>query len=182
MAETIGEFFVRLGLDSSVLEEGIASAERTLKQEMARLNRQNTLINLRAQVEIAGLDETTDAERILEIQMEALNQQIANQRQRVELANAAISEMTRLHGANSVETQRAQIAYERERLTLVRLEQQLQNLNDTTETANEENQSLIDKMKAITEKAGPLVAGIMSVAGALSAAYEIRNCKINHWI
>lgn len=175
MAETIGEFFVRLGLDSSVLEEGIASAERTLKQEMARLNRQNTLINLRAQVEIAGLDETTDAERILEIQMEALNQQIANQRQRVELANAAISEMTRLHGANSVETQRAQIAYERERLTLVRLEQQLQNLNDTTETANEENQSLIDKMKAITEKAGPLVAGIMSVAGALSAAYEITN-------
>ena len=101
MAEDVGSLFIRLGLSLSELETDFIAAERTVNENVRRLSRQNELIRLRAQVEIAGLDETADAKRILQIRTDALNQQMALQRDRVRMLTAKLQSLTAAHGENA---------------------------------------------------------------------------------
>lgn len=107
------------------------------KNNMARLSRENRIIELQMRVDLEGLDETADAQQILQRRTEALTRQIKNQRQRVELASAELRNMTQSTGENSDQTQRAQLQFEHERLALARLEEQLNSLNETQDDANE---------------------------------------------
>lgn len=173
MAETVGELFVRLGLDIADLDSGFVDANRALRENMSRLSRENTIINLQTQADLTGLDELLDAERILAIRTDSLNRRIDNQRAKLELASAAWADAARRTGENSDETQRARIAVERERLELARLEQQLQSLNSTQGESEEGAASLTERFEAITEQAAPLVAGIVAVAGAMMKAHEM---------
>ena len=52
MAETVGEFYARLGLDASELNQGFVQAERTIRDNIARINRERTIIELQLQTEL----------------------------------------------------------------------------------------------------------------------------------
>ena len=132
MAESVDSLYIRLGLSLSDFETDLVAAERTVNENIRRLSRQSELIRLRAQVEIAGLDETADAERILQIRTDALNQQMSLQRDRVRMLTAELQSLTAAHGENAAVTQRAAIRLERERLALSNLEQELSGLNETS--------------------------------------------------
>ena len=125
MAESIDSLYISLGLNLSELETDLIAADRTVTENISRLSRETELIKLRAQVEIAGLDETADAERILRIRTDALNQQMTIQRDRVRILDAQLRELSRTQGENSISTQRASIRLERERLALGRLEREV---------------------------------------------------------
>ena len=109
MAEDVGSLYIRLGLSLSDFETDLVAAERTVNENVRRLSRQSELIRLRAQVEISGLDETADAERILQIRTDALNQQMSLQRDRVRILTAELQSLTAAHGENAAITQRAAI-------------------------------------------------------------------------
>ena len=78
-SQSVEDFFISLGLNLSELESGFIEANQTISQNIGRLNREANLIQIRSQVEIAGLDEAADAERILQIRTDALNQRMAIQ-------------------------------------------------------------------------------------------------------
>lgn len=106
---SVGDIFISLGLNLSDLETGLVAAERSVRENIQRLNRESNLIRLQTEVEISGLDETADAERILQVQQDALNRQMQIQRDRVRLLDAEFRRLATAHGANSVAVQRAQI-------------------------------------------------------------------------
>lgn len=140
-SESTSDLYIRLGLSSEELESGFVNAERTIRDNMTRLSRENTIVDLQAQVEIFGLDETADQMQILEIRAHSLNEQIRLQRDRVRLASAELHNMTERTGENSDQTQRAALAHERERVALARLEQQLRRTQQAQENLNNTSSS-----------------------------------------
>ena len=130
MAESLGGLYIRLGLSLSELQSDFIAAERTITQNMARLSREQQIIKLRAQVDIAGLDPDKDAAKILEVQMKALNQQIASQKDRLKLAEVGLQDTAQKTGELSAQTQKATISVEREKLALQNLENELKNLSN----------------------------------------------------
>ena len=179
MAEEIGALYMRLGLSLSELETGFVAAERTVNENVRRLNRESDLIRLRAQVEIEGLDAAEDAERILQIRQESLNRQMEIQRDRVRVLTAEWQNLAQQHGADAVAAQRAEIRLERERLALARLESELRNLGDTQEESNSLFEELADllpemptKLQAIGMAAGAVASGFGAAGAAVNALLE----------
>lgn len=180
-SESISDLFIRLGLSYDELGSGFVNAERTIRDNMTRLSRENTIIDLQARIELTGLDETADAGRILEIRTQALNRQLKNQRDRVRLASAELANMAERTGENSDQTQRARLALEHERLALARLEEQLRSLNDTQGDTNDNAGNFLDQLQAMAGRFAPVVAGITAVVGTLNAAITASRELIEKW-
>lgn len=186
-SERTSDLYIRLGLSTDELESGFVAADRTLRDNMARLNRENTIVNLQAQVEISGLDESADATRILEVRQRALQRRIEIQRDRVRLASAALNDMAQQHGANSDQAQRASIAHERERMSLARLEQQLRQTQQAQEELNSSAGvgglsnlvgGVLDKIPPQAEMAAE---GIAALGSAIIAAGKAPTELIEKW-
>lgn len=178
MAETLGEFYLRLGLSLADLESDFVDAERTLQQNISRLSRQQNLIQLRANVEIGNLDETADAEQILTVRTRALNEQMAIQRDRIRIAEANLRDMTQRHGESAAVTQRAAQALERERLRLQAFERELRDveraqrdLNDAQNDSTNGAESFGDALDNIAGKAAGLFA-VVEVFNSISESVQ----------
>lgn len=170
---SVGGLYIRLGLSLSELETGFITASQTVAANISRLNREADLIRLRAEVEIAGLDEVDDAERILQIRADALNQRMAIQRDRVMLLEAAYRDVVNVHGETSVAAQRAAVRLERERLSLANLERELRNLSETQEETNGVLGELTNMLPTIPTKlqaVGMAFAAVTAGVGAAGAA------------
>lgn len=167
---SVGGLYIRLGLSLSELETGFITASQTVAANISRLNREADLIRLRAEVEIAGLDEVNDAERILQIRTESLNQRIAIQRDRIRLLSAAYRDVARTQGETSVAAQRAAIRLERERLALANLERDLRSLSETQDETNGVLGELSNMLPAIPTKLQAVGAAAGAVAAGVGAA------------
>lgn len=186
MAEDVGGLYLRLGLSLSELETGFVTASQTVAANIARLNREANLIRLRTEVEIAGLDEATDGERILQLRTESLNRQMQIQRDRIRILTAEYNSLVAAHGETSVAAQRAATRLERERLSLANLERDLRNLNGATDETNgvfgelsEMLPSIPTKLQAIGVAFGAVTAGVGAAATAtkelLNEFHELQN-------
>ena len=80
--ENVGNLYLRLGLSYDELNQDFVNVEETLSSNIQRLNRQNTMINLKAAIDLTGV---TDAAQKLKIQQEALTRQVEIQQQKVKL-------------------------------------------------------------------------------------------------
>lgn len=127
--ETISKLYFNLGLDMSQLTADFIAADKTINENMARLNREKNLIKIKAEVDMAGLDAAKDKAKILEIQEKALTQQIDMQRQRISLAEAAYKDFCQRKGETSTAAKNAATALEKERLAMARLEAQLKSVS-----------------------------------------------------
>lgn len=170
MAENVGSLYVRLGLSLSDLETGFVTASQTVAANISRLNREADLIRLRSEVEIAGLDEAADAERILQIRQEALNRQMEIQRDRVRLLTAELQSLTAAHGENATVTQRAATRLERERLALANLEREMRNLSESQEESNSGFSGLSGILDRMPPQLKAVATGIGAVATGATAA------------
>ncbi|MBR3747234.1 MAG: hypothetical protein IKN27_09790, partial [Selenomonadaceae bacterium] len=167
---SVGGLYIRLGLSLSELETGFITASQTVAANISRLNREADLIRLRAEVEIAGLDEVNDAERILQIRTESLNQRIAIQRDRIRLLSAAYRDVARTQGETSVAAQRAAVRLERERLSLANLERDLRSLSETQEETNGSLTDLSSIAAMLPPQLKMVAAGAAAVATGVGAA------------
>lgn len=172
---SIAALYLELGLDISQLESDFLAADRTVQQNLNRIRNENTLIRLRTQVEINGLDEASDATRILELREQALNRQMELQRDRIRLTAAALQELTNRRGEDSEETQRMAIRLERERLALQRLEEQLNQVNEARENLNSAGEEIDiggfeELASGILEKIPPQVKAVGTAVIGVSAA------------
>lgn len=167
---SLGELYARIGLNLSDFETDFLIAERTVTENIRRLNRESNLIRVRSEVEIAGLDEVADAERILQIRQEALNRQMEIQRDRVRILDAELQNLARTQGENSVAVQRATLRLERERLTLANLERESRSLNDAQSDTNSSLSDLNSLLPALPPHLKAVGAGLSAIgSGALVA-------------
>ncbi|MBR3747229.1 MAG: hypothetical protein IKN27_09765, partial [Selenomonadaceae bacterium] len=179
MADNVGSIYVSLGLSLSELETDLVSASQTINTNIRRLNREADLISLRAEVEIAGLDEVADAERILQIRQDALNRQMSLQRDRVRLLDAEYRHLVATQGDSSVAAQRVAIRLERERLALANLGNDLRELNEASNESSGvfgELSNLLPeiptKFQAVGMAASAITAGIGAAATAVQDLLE----------
>ena len=165
MAEdrSVGSLFLGVGLHLSELETGFVTASQTISQNISRLNRESNLVRIRSEVEIAGLDETADAERILQIRQEALNRQMAIQRDRVRILDAELQNLVRTQGENSVAAQRATTTLERARLALANMEREARNLSETHEETNSGFSGLSGILAVLPPQLRAVAAGMTAV-------------------
>ncbi|MBR0062249.1 MAG: hypothetical protein IJP68_12310, partial [Selenomonadaceae bacterium] len=185
MAESVGALYLRLGLNLSDLETGFVTASQTVAANISRLNRESQLIRIRSQVEIEGLDETADAERIAQIRTDALNQQLAIQRDRVRILSSELQSTTAAHGANSVAVQRATIRFERERLTLAQLESELRNLSDTSSNVADSvnnSSSVFEDLSSFLPEIPTRLEAIGIAAGAMATGIGFATESVNEMI
>ncbi|MBR1728064.1 MAG: hypothetical protein IJ728_00845, partial [Selenomonadaceae bacterium] len=153
--ESISTLYLRLGLDYSSLDSDIIRASETLKSNISRISRENTIIKLRAQIDLAGV---TDEAKRLKIQQDALNQQIANQKLKLQGVTASWKDATQRMGEHSKQAQSATIAVERERLALVELEQELK--------------KIAEQQKALPKGDNSLVSGYKSIKNTINNAFN----------
>ena len=126
---TLEKLFIELGLDLSQLQSDILAADRTVTENISRLNRERNIIRLRMEADTAGLDRVKDAAKIFEIQEKSLNQQLTISRDRMTILEAAYKQVANNANATAVAVNRAEQAFLREKVIVGQLEQQLRTLS-----------------------------------------------------
>lgn len=193
MAESVGELFIRMGVDTSELDSGFVSAERTVTENLARLNREQHMIQIRGQIELDGLEETASASEKVRVQAEALTKQMEIQRDKIAMVSTAYEDLRSRYGETSEITQQAALALEKERLAMSNLQKQTADLSKQQEIALGVNfemlglvptavkgvEALIAAGHAIPIPHAKVAAGVATallavVAGSAEATSELR--------
>ena len=144
-----GGLSLRIGLTLSQLQSDFLQAEQTVRQGIAALNRQQNIVRLRMETDVAGLDSFADKTKIIEVREQALNQLLGMQRDRLTLATKAFQDYSNSEKAHEAESKRLETAMERERLAVARLESELKNLSAQKVSIDVSGlQSNIDKISA----------------------------------
>ena len=134
MAELEGLYF-GMGIDTSQLNSDFVDAEKTINQNIARINKEMKLIQLHGQIELEGLDESAASAEKLRIQEEALNEQMALQQDKIVMLSAVYDHLSNTKGENAEVTKKVEMQLAREQLAMQRLEQQTKDLSKQTEIA-----------------------------------------------
>ena len=127
--KTLESLYLELGLDLSRLQADILAADRTVTENLGRLNREKNTIKLRVEADIAALDRVKDAASILEIQERGLNQQLALSRDKLAILEAAYKQVAANSNSTSLAVQSAEKAFLKEKIAVGQLEAQLKSLS-----------------------------------------------------
>ena len=125
---TLEKLYIELGLDISQLQADILAADKTVTENLGRLNREKNVIKLRMEADIASLDRVKDATQILEIREKALTQQLALQTDRMKILEAAYKQVASNANSTAVAVNKAEQAFLREKIAVGQLQQQLKDL------------------------------------------------------
>lgn len=142
--ETLGELYTRIGLNFDDLENGFLDVERSLKDNMARLNQQTTLIDLNASVRLQGLDKINDEVKIFEVRQKELQEKIEIAKQKLSLLGSELAGTVAKFGANSKEATKATIAYQRQALAVGKLQSKLKQLETTHQNTAEQSKKFVN--------------------------------------
>ena len=179
--QTLEKLYIELGLDLSKLQTDILAADKTVTENLGRLNREKNVIKLRMEADIASLDRVKDAAKILEIQEKALNQQLALQKDRMHILEAAYRQVASNANATAVAVNKAEQAFLREKVAVGQLERQLKALAQGTPAPTNNLLSGYQNLKGnvagtineITSALNGLQGASNSVDGALTSVLGI---------
>ena len=124
----------RIGIDNSDFDRGLKETQKKLAAAMAQFEQEKSLIKIRADIDIAGLDETTDKARILDIQEKALTATLELQRQKLQAAANAYELVATSQGEQAAASKKIELTMEKERLKVVQLEKDLEKLRHSATT------------------------------------------------
>lgn len=134
MAQMEGLYF-GMGIDTSQLHSDFVDAEKTINQNLARINKEMQLIRIKGQVELEGLDESASTAEKLRIQEEALTEQINLQQDKIILLAGTYKHLIETRGENAEATKQLEFQLTREQLAMQRLENQIADLSKQEEIA-----------------------------------------------
>ena len=142
----------RIGIDNSDFDKGLKETQKKLAAAMAQFEQEKSLIKIRADIDIAGLDETTDKVRILDIQEKALTATLELQRQKLQAAANAYELVAESQGEQAAASKKIELTMEKERLKVVQLEKELEKLKQSATTIDatvkvDVDDSKIDSLK-----------------------------------
>ncbi|MBR6713173.1 MAG: hypothetical protein IKI76_09305 [Selenomonadaceae bacterium] len=126
--KTLEKLYLELGLDLSQLQADILAADKTVTENLGRINRERNTIKLRVEADVAALDAVKNATQILEIQERGLNQQLTLSRDKLAILEAAYKQVAANKNSTAMAVQRAEQAFLKEKAAVGKLEQQLKSL------------------------------------------------------
>ena len=129
MAETVGDLYVKLGLDVSSLDKDMRLAEKTLNEAMKSINHQKAVVKYKADIDTAGLDRAKDKAKLLAIQEDRLSQTLALQKQKVDILTAAYNASVQAKGADNNASKKLETQMLREQKTMANLRAELTKVN-----------------------------------------------------
>lgn len=127
--QTLEQLYIELGLDISHLQADILAADKTVTENLGRLNREKNTIKLRVEADVVALDRVKDAAKILEIQERGLNQQLSLSRDKLAILEAAYKQVASNSNSTALAVQNAEKAFLREKVVVGQLEAQLKSLS-----------------------------------------------------
>ena len=127
--EKVGGLYLSLGLDLDQLNMDMVAADKTVAQNMSRMNSEKTQLRLKMDVDLAGLDKADKAMEAFRIKEEALTKQLDLQRQKVALAQATNMSNVQNNGADNPLTRRTATSLLREQKAFADMEAELKNLS-----------------------------------------------------
>lgn len=127
--KSLERLYIELGLDLSQLQADFLAADKSVTENLGRLNRQQNSIKLRVAADVAGLDAFADKSKILETQERGLNQQLALAKDKLAILDAAYRQVANNQNSSAMAVQRAEQAYQKARLEVANLEQALKSLS-----------------------------------------------------
>lgn len=159
MAELEG-LYLGMGIDTSQLDSDFVDAEKTISENISRINREMQLVQIRGQIELNGLNESAESIEKLKIQEEALMAQMGLQQDKIVLLSAAYEKLSETRGANAKSTQQVEMQLAREQLALQKLEQQMEDLSEQEKIAFDVNLEMLALIEpAITAIDSAVAAG-----------------------
>lgn len=160
MATTIEDLRMSVGLDLSQLSADFIAADQTVNQGLARLNREKNNIQLKAELDMARLNAAGDATKALAVQEAALSQQLALQRDRVQILSAAYQESASSKGKEASATQRILGNLLKEQIEVEKLTAALKNLQAQQNVPAPRQNTLLAGYQGMTGKLASAQAAI----------------------
>ena len=146
---TLEKLYLELGLDLSALQSDILAADKTVTENLGRLNRERNLIKIRMQADVSGLDAAKDATQILALQEKSLNEQLTISKDRLAILEAAYKQVASNQNSTALAIQNAEKQWQRERIEVGKLEAALKALASQKISFNTSQvQSEIDRLNA----------------------------------
>ena len=183
--QTLEKLYIELGLDLSQLQADFLAADKTVTENLGRLNREKNTIRLRMEADIAGLDRVKDATKILEIQERALNQELTLSKTKLAILEAAYQQVANNANATAMAVQKAEQAFLREKIAVGQLEQELRALA-SQKTAPTSTNTLLSGYLNIKGNVTGTLQEIMTAfsnlkdatSSADTALVSVRRCRI----
>ncbi len=166
--ESISGLYLRIGLNYDELNQDFVNVEQTLSDNVKRLNRKNTLIDLKAQINLVGADTVQK----LKIQEEQLTRQIEIQREKIKLYEADWISAGKANGYASSQAELAAIALKKQELELTRLSQQLKNVRSQQQAAPKDNNRLFASYNNIKGNVAGVIGNLTNSFNGLSTASQ----------
>lgn len=180
---TLESLYIELGLDLSKLQSDILAADKTVTENLGRLNREKNVIKLRMEADIAGLDRVKDATKILEIQEKALNQQLTLTTDRMKILEAAYQQVAKNANSTALAVNKTEQAFLREKIAVGQLQQQLKELanqkvapaptNSLLSGYNSIKGDVAGKLNELAAAWNKVQTASQSADGAITAALEV---------
>ncbi|WP_196607376.1 hypothetical protein [Pectinatus frisingensis] len=133
--QKIDELFISLGLDLNQLDLDFVTADKTVKQSIARLNSEKKQIKIKTDIDSAKLDGIGNDVDKIKVKEESLNRLLDIQKQKVSILSAVYKDVQRSSGADSGLTRRAETNYLSEQKAAAQLEAELRKLAASRELA-----------------------------------------------
>lgn len=134
--ETVGQLYVRLGLDISGLDADFALAGRTVNDAMGRLGHDMKVLRVKTDIDISKLTGADSATAALTIRERSLNEQLRIQSERIKIATAAYEDMVRQKGADSAASAKLETRLLNEQKAYVNIANRLKDVQAAKAAAN----------------------------------------------
>lgn len=173
MAQDTGALFVSLGLDVADLETGFIAAEKTIQENLARLNRENNVIRLQMDTDLAKLDGVGDELDKIKVKYEAINKQLDIQRQKALLLNAAYQDALKNKGEDNGVTKNAEKALLYQQKIIAQTEAELRKLETAFQQVSKAQTDLIaPNKKSLLDYYNELKGNVSGSLNSVATAFQ----------
>lgn len=136
--QTVGQLYVKLGLDVTDLDSDFALAGRTVNDAMAKLGHEMKALRIKTDIDISSLTGANTATAELTIREKSLNEQLRIQTNRVKIADAAYKEIVKTKGADSAASAKLETRLLNEQRAYANIARQLKDVKDARAAADAE--------------------------------------------
>lgn len=167
--ETVGGLYIRLGLSYDELNQDFVAVEETISANIQRLNRENKLIQLKADIDLTSVTSATDK---LKVQQQALTRQIELQAQKVKLYESSWVDAAKANGTASQQAQKAAIALRQQQLVLAMLSQRLKEVTAQEQELAKAEQESASKNSGLLGRYNNFKGDISGGLNKLASAFQ----------
>lgn len=178
--QKIDELYISLGLDLNQLNLDLVAADKSISQNMSKLNSDKTQLRLKLDVDLAGLDKADKSLEAFKLRQESLLKQIEVQRQKVELAKTAKLDNVQFLGEDSPAARKSATNLLREQKIFADMQAELNKISVSQIQENlSRNLANIDRKKMNLQLKTDIDVSSMGTAAKASEILFVKEKSLN---